>query len=65
MGWNIKQNDDDTAELLNTEDDKKVGFGRGSTNTDNTWLLIQDNTGTDQYLYTTDGSSLTITTVRP
>lgn len=65
MAWNIKQNDDGTAEFLLTEDDKKVGWGRGSSDTDNTFLILQDNTGADQYIYTTDGSSISITTVRP
>ena len=77
MAWNLKQNDDGTAEFeatgqsVNTEffvnfnGTQKVGFGRGSTDTDNTYLLLQDNTGTNQYLYTTDGLSVTLTTARP
>lgn len=65
MGWNLVQKDDQTAEFLATEDNKKVGFGRGSTDTDRTYLLIQDDNGADQYIYTTDGSSLSVTNARP
>lgn len=65
MGWNIVQQDDQSVELLNDLDNKKVAFGRGTTDTDVTYLLLQDGNGADQYMYTTDGSSLTITSARP
>lgn len=77
MAFNLVQNTDGSAEFeasgasANTEfrfnfnGTQNAGFGRGSADTDRTYVILQDSNGTDRYLYTTDGSSLTITSVRP
>ena len=77
MAFNLVQNTDGSAEFeasgasANTEfrfnfnGTQNAGFGRGSADTDRTYVILQDSNGTDRYLYTTDGSVLTITSVRP
>lgn len=77
MAFNLVQNDDGSAEFeasgasANTEfrfnfnGTQNAGFGRGSADTDRTYVIIQDNDGASHYLYTTDGSSVSITSVRP
>ena len=53
MGWNIRQIDDDTVQLIDgsSNDAPMVEFGRGTTDTDVVYLLLRNADGEVSYIY--------------
>lgn len=72
MGWNIVQTNAGTFEL---RDDKpgatggvlnpSIALGRGTTDTDITWLSLRNAAGTRYYIYVSATGALTAATAIP
>lgn len=72
MAWNIVQNESGQFEL---RDDKAgatagvanpaISLGRGTTDTDITWISLRNAAGTRYYLYVSATGALTVATAIP
>lgn len=53
MGWNIKQVDDNTVQLIDDSSNATpmVEFGRGTTDTDVVYLLLRNSDGEVSYIF--------------
>ena len=69
MGWNIKQNADGTASLVDGfagRPDDAVVFGRGATDNDITFIGLRNSAGTLVYVSTdTAGTAIVVSTTKP
>lgn len=70
MGWNVQQNDDSTVRLISTEDEgdtpAEMEVGRGSTDTDITYVALRNDTGVKCYIYpNAAGNGIVVSTTKP
>jgi len=69
MGWNIKQNGDGTVTLTDNYSTLPVDgvvIGRGTTDTDITYIALRNSAGTLCYIYpATAGNAIVVQTTVP